>query len=163
MIKLRPLCRNDLEDFLCWAGDDEVTRTVTWESYKTKEKALEFLKNVAEPHPWFKAICINDKPIGSISLNKGVDIYSCKAVLGYVLTKEFWGHGYTTQAVEETKRTCFKDLNVNRIEAFVDPENIASQRVLEKAGFIREGLMRKCIISKGILKDRYIFSFLSTD
>lgn len=163
MISLRPLCSTDLEDFLIWAGDDEVTKTVTWNSYKTKEQALEFLNKVAEPHPWFKAICLNDRPIGSISLNKGVEIYSCKAVMGYVLAKDFWGRGFTTQAVEETKRTCFTDLNISRIEAFVDPENIASQRVLEKTGFIREGLMRKCIIIKGNLRDRYIYSYLSTD
>ena len=51
-------------------------------------------------------------------------------------------------------------MNIERIEAFVDPINIGSQRVLEKNGFIQEGLLRNYVIQKGILKDRFIYSFL---
>lgn len=128
-ITLRPLKSTDIDDFMVWASDDYVTRTVTWDTYKTKELATEFLENKVNKHPWFKAICLNRKPIGSISLNKGEGIYSSKAVLGYVLAKKYWGQGYTTQAVEKTKIVAFKDLSIKRIEAYVDPENVASWKV----------------------------------
>ena len=58
----------------------------------------------------------------------------------------------------------FKDLpNLVRLQSFVAVENIASQRVLEKAGVHKEGLLRKYTYIKGNIMDLFVYSFLATD
>ena len=89
--------------------------------------------------------------IGSITLEKGKGIYACKAEIGYVLSIKYWGCGIATLGVKLAIDQGFKDLDVDRIEAFIDP-------ILEKNNFIREGLLKNYILQKGVLKDRYIYA-----
>ena len=81
----------DVEDFMEWAVDDEVTKYMMWNSYTSKSDAESFFANVVEKHPWFKAICLDEKVIGSITLDKGKGAHSCKAELGYVIARKYWG------------------------------------------------------------------------
>lgn len=159
-ITLKALTSEDLEAFWKWAGDPEVAKTMTWEAYTSSLAAEKFLKEVAEGHLWFKAICLDGFPVGSITLTRGQASFSCKAELGFVLAKEHWGKGIATEAVKKALKIGFKDLNIQRIEALVDPDNIASQRVLIKAGMHCEGLLKNYILFKGSLRDRYIYSFI---
>ncbi|XWS68376.1 hypothetical protein CRYUN_Cryun04dG0084700 [Craigia yunnanensis] len=53
--------------------------------------------------------------------------------------------------------------NVVRLEAFVDVDNKGSQRVVEKVGFEKEGMLRKYAYLRGKLRDLFLYSFLSTD
>ena len=55
-IMLRPLAINDLDSFMVWATDSEVTRHLRWEPYTSRVTAKDFFKNVVEKHPWFQAI-----------------------------------------------------------------------------------------------------------
>ena len=137
VITLRALTVADIDDFMLWATDDEVTKYLRWESYQSHEEAEIFLKTVAEKHPWFQAIVLNNRVIGSITLDQGKGDRCCTAELGYVSAKQEWGHGYMTQAVQLAVQLGFKNLGVKRIEAYVLPINIASQVVLERSGFIR--------------------------
>lgn len=162
-MSLQPLTSLNIDDFMEWATDEEVTQYMMWDTYSSRSAAEYFFANVVDSHPWFKAIYLGDKVIGSMTLDKGRGAHSCKAELGYVLTRKYWGKGYATQAIKLALETGFEDLNVERIEAFVDPSNIGSQRVLEKNGFLREGLLKNYIIQKGKLKDRYIYSFLKSN
>lgn len=160
---VKTLSSTDIDDFMEWATDDEVTRYMMWDSYKTRGAAEDFFNNVVEKHDWFKAICSGEKVIGSITLNKGKGTHSCKAELSYVLAKKYWGYGYATQAIQLALTTGFKELEVERLDAYVDLTNIGSQRVLEKNGFTREGLLRNYVIQKGIVKDRYVYSILKAE
>lgn len=162
-ISLRTLSSADIDDFMEWATDDEVTRFMMWDSYKSREDAEIFFKNVVEKHGWFKAICLGEKVIGSMTLDKGKGAHSCKAELGYVLAKKYWGKGLVTQAIKNALVAGFTDLEVERIEAYVDPANVGSQRVLEKNGFTREGLLRNYVFQKGVVKDRYIYSITKNE
>jgi RimJ/RimL family protein N-acetyltransferase len=159
-IALKTFTSNDVDDFLEWATDDEVTQYMMWNSYTSYGEALDFLVNVVEKHPWFKAICLGTKVIGSITLDKGKGAHSCKAELGYVIARNYWGKGLATQAINLALKTGFEDLDVKRIEAYVDPFNIGSQRALEKNSFEREGVLRSCVVQKGVIKDRFIYAFL---
>lgn len=162
-MSLRTLTSENIDDFMDWATDDEVTQYMMWDSYTSRSEAEHFFESVVAGHPWFKAICLGDKVIGSMTLDKGKGAHSCKAELGYVLAKKYWGKGYATQAIKLTLEAGFDDLDIVRIDAYVDPGNIGSQRVLEKNGFIREALLKNFIIQKGELKDRYIYSFLKSN
>lgn len=162
-LSLKEFTVADVDDFMEWATDDEVTKYMMWSSYSSREEAEKFILTVVQPHPWFKAICLGEKVVGSITLDKGKGSHCCKAEAGYVVARKYWGQGLATQAVKLAVRNGFADLNVERIEAFVDPDNVSSQRVLDKSGFIREGLLRNCILQRGMLKSRYVYSVLRTD
>ncbi|RYQ99398.1 hypothetical protein Ahy_B07g087348 [Arachis hypogaea] len=88
----------------------------------------------------------------------------CKADIGYAVAADYWGQGIATKAVKMAVPQVFNDLSyLVRLQAFTSPENKASQRALEKAGFLKEGLLRKYTYFKGNIKDSVVFSFLSTD
>ena len=86
------------------------------------------------------------------------------ANISYAMGADYWGQGIVTMTLKEAISLVFKEFpDLVRIEALVAFENKASQRVLEKVGFLKEGLMRKYGFSKGEIKDVFIYSFLSTD
>ncbi len=159
-ITLKAFSLADIDAFMEWATDNEVTKYMMWNSYNSRSEAEAFFTSVVEKHLWFKSICLGEKVIGSITLDKGKGIHSCKAELGYVVARKYWGNGLATQAIKLAIEAGFRDLDVERIEAYVDPANIGSQRVLEKSKFIQEGLLRSYVIQKGVLKDRLIYSFI---
>ena len=70
-VQILPFFEEHLEDFLEWATDDEVTKYLLWNSYSSKSSAQEFLRTVVAKHRWFKAICVDGKVIGSITLDQG--------------------------------------------------------------------------------------------
>lgn len=163
-ISLRPLELSDIDDFMVWVSDPKVARFCPWESYTNKEDGINYIKTKVPQHPWFRAICVNNRPVGATSVrpNSGNDI--CRAELGYVLASKYWGKGIATQAVKIVTKTIFDEWpHLERLEALVVVGNVGSQRVLEKAGFTREAVLRKYRILKGTTRDRVIFSLLSTD
>ncbi|GMI64231.1 hypothetical protein like AT2G32030 [Hibiscus trionum] len=163
-LSLRPLDVSDIDAFMVWATDEKVTRFCTWEPYTNKEDGLNYIKNTILPHPWFRAICVDDRPIGAISVTSNSGNDRCRGELGYVLAWKYWGRGIATRAVGMVGETIFDEWShLERLEALVDVENLGSQRVLEKAGFQREGVLRKYVVLKGRSRDMVMFSLLSTD
>ena len=163
-ISLRKFELSDLEDFMAWASDARVARFCRWNAYTSKDDLQKYMERTVFPHPWFRAICLEGRPVGAISvgLNSGDD--KCRGELGYVLATEHWGKGIMVEAVRMATKEVFCHVaGLERIEALVDEENRASQRVLEKVGFVREGLLRKYVILKGRTRDVYVYSLLSTD
>ena len=160
-LSLKTFTSANVSDFMEWATDNEVTKHLMWNCYSSTSEAEVFFTNVVEKHPWFKAICLGEKVIGSITLDKGKGVHSCKAELGYVIARKYWGKGFATTAIHIAVQTGFQDLGIERIEAYVDPTNISSQRVLEKNAFEKEGVLRKCVVQKGIVKDRFIYACLN--
>lgn len=151
-ISLRPLTSDDIEDFLVWAMDDRVTSHLSWESYRNREDALRFLIDVVEPHLFFMAICLQDRVIGAITLNHSKPH---TAEIGYAIAYDYWGKGYITEAIKEAVTIGLG--GVNRIEAFVDPQNIGSQKALEKAGFKQVDYLIKHTMHRKELRDRILY------
>lgn len=163
-INLRPFDLSDIDDFMVWATDDRVARVCRWDAFTNKEDVLDYMKEKVIPHPWMRAICIEGRPIGAISIIPGTDNDRCRGELGYVLATNYWGRGIVTVAVKMVINSIFSEWpHLERVEAIVDVENHGSQKVLEKAGFLREGILRKYFILKGRARDAVIYSFLSTD
>lgn len=157
-ISLRKLTSADLDHFYLWASDLEVTKTMAWDAYQSKEEAKYFLKNHVDHHPCFYAICLDNIPIGSITLNQGQVANTCRAELGYVLAKSYWSKGITTIAVKKMLTRGFQELSICRIEALVHPQNLASQKVLINSGMHLEGYLKKYLYFKGIIQDRLLYS-----
>ncbi|KAL6218266.1 hypothetical protein ACLB2K_011481 [Fragaria x ananassa] len=108
--------------------------------------------------------CIDDRSIGFISVFPRSGDESHKADISYAVSPNYWGHGIVTEVVKIAVPQEFKDFpHLLRLQAGAIPNKEASQRVLEKAGFQREGLFRKYGYMKGEIIDLVVYSFLSTD
>ncbi|XP_061338293.1 uncharacterized protein LOC133285135 [Gastrolobium bilobum] len=162
-ISIRPFKLSDVDDVLLWAGDDRVTKNARMETCGSRVEALAFIRD-EYIHPLGRSICLDDMSIGIVWVLpwRGDDRY--KADLGYALGFNYWGHGIATTALKIVLSQVFQEFpHLRRLQAFTLVENKASQRVLEKVGFHREGLLRMFFNFKGKLDDLFVFSFLSTD
>ncbi|OMO85662.1 hypothetical protein COLO4_21503 [Corchorus olitorius] len=163
-ITLRPYEVFDIDEFLEWANDEEVIRLSRLEHFNSREDALCYFKEVVIPHPCYRAICLDGRPIGFIFFEPGSGKTRCRGLIGYALGAKYWGQGITTKAVKMLTSAVFKEFpEIERVEAFVAVENKASERVLEKAGFQKEGILRKWIVLNGKTTDVSMFGLLSTD
>jgi len=161
-ITLRPFKESDADDVLLWASDERVMQYMRLELCKSREQALNFIKNECI-YPFQQSICLNDHSIGIVFVLPYPDA-KFKADVGYAIGFNYWGQGVATKAVKILLSRVFQDFpDLVRLQANTRPDNIASQRLLEKVGFQREGLFRKGIYNKGNIEDFCIFSFLSTD
>src|SRR5579875_3269071 len=97
--------------------------------------------------------------IGWCSLNRWNPDYR-SASLGYCYAEAAWGHGYATEAAHAVLQWAFDTLDLNRVQAETDTRNVASARVLEKLGFVREGTLREDCIVNGDVSDSWVFGLL---
>ena len=97
---------------------------------------------------------------GGISVTAGSDVYRRDGELGYWLGEPFWGRGIMTGAVRQICREAFGRLDIVRIHAAVYARNGASCRVLEKAGFTREGILRQSVYKNGEVLDACLYALL---
>ncbi|EOY05722.1 hypothetical protein QUC31_016622 [Theobroma cacao] len=163
-ISLRRFLISDVDDFLKWASADKVTRYLRWNTITSREEALSYLEKVAIPQPYRRSICLDDHSIGYVSIKPGSGDDECRAHLGYAVSAEYWGQGIATAALKMAVSNVFKEFpGLVRLEAIVLVENQGSQKVLEKVGFLKEGLLRKYGFFKGEIRDVLVYSFLSTD
>ncbi|MES2295743.1 MAG: GNAT family N-acetyltransferase [Pseudomonadota bacterium] len=86
-----------------------------------------------------------------------------RADIGYLLAKEYWGHGYMGEALTAMLDYSFDALDLNRLEADIDPRNDASARTLERLRFQREGYMRERWIVNGEVCDTAFYGLLRSD
>nr|CAB3497894.1 unnamed protein product [Digitaria exilis] len=168
-VTLRKFELSDVDAMMTWVSDPLVAAPCRWDPYESTEPVLAFLRDVVLPHPWFRAICLagdgnsgEPRPVGALSVSPTAD--PCRFELGYVLARAHWGRGVATAAVKLTVAAVFAEVDgLERVEALVDVANPASQRVLEKAGFTREAVLRKYMVVKGVVRDAVMFSFIKTD
>ncbi|KUO02586.1 GNAT family N-acetyltransferase [Streptomyces caeruleatus] len=82
------------------------------------------------------------------------------ASLGYCFGDAAWGHGYATEAARALLRWAFDTLDLNRVQAETDTRNVASARVLEKLGFLREGTLREDCVVSGEVSDSWVYGLI---
>ncbi|KAL5210509.1 hypothetical protein ABZP36_006132 [Zizania latifolia] len=143
-VTLRRFDLSDVDAMMAWASDPEAAAYCRWEPYDSTEPLLAFIRDTVLPHPWFRAVCLagDSRPVGAVSLAPTAD--ACRGELEYVLARAHWGKGVATAATKRALTTVFGEVKgLERVETLVDVDNPASQRVLEKAGFRREGLLRR--------------------
>ena len=110
-----------------------------------------------EPRPHF-ALTTNDRLIGGVGFERGSDVERLSAVITYWLGRQYWGHGIATMVVAGVSRYAFEQTEIIRLSARVFDGNMASDRVLLKCGFVKEGILRKSIIKDGKIIDGNIYA-----
>jgi RimJ/RimL family protein N-acetyltransferase len=106
----------------------------------------------------FFAIATKLEAIGSIELMLGKDVHRFTAEMGYWLAEPYWEKGIMTDAVQFVTTWAFRELGLHRISAEPYATNTASHRVLEKAGFIREGVLHASAFKDGKILDQFLYS-----
>jgi ribosomal-protein-alanine N-acetyltransferase len=128
--------------FSRYASDPEVTRYLAWSTHRTLDDSAAFVAfSDAQWAAWPAGPYLVFGRDG-VTLFGGAGLvfqHADTAVTGYVLARDVWGRGYATEALEATIAGA-RRVGVRRLEAGVHVEHEASWRVLEKAGFVREGL-----------------------
>jgi len=103
------------------------------------------------------AIDVDGAAVGGIGFEQLDDVYRAGAELGYWLGAGLWGRGIMTDAVRAVTAHAFASTDIHRLQAGVFSWNVPSMRVLEKAGFAREGTYRRAILKDGELGDLAMF------
>jgi RimJ/RimL family protein N-acetyltransferase len=106
------------------------------------------------------AITIDDIAVGSIGVVRKDNVHHFTAEMGYYVAEEYWGKGVMTEAVKQACRYIFTNTDIVRISAETYTPNIASYRVLEKAGFVYEGTLRKSAVKNGQFLDMRIYAII---
>jgi ribosomal-protein-alanine N-acetyltransferase len=172
-IYLRPFRLSDADELLQLQKKNKsffkkysITRPATYYSLETQKDLIEkweqYAKQAIEYH--FGIYKINGRVlIGTISLFQVIRGPLQSAFIGYFLDQEHNGRGYTTEAAKLIVNYAFETLNLHRIEAGVMPHNIGSMRVLEKAGFHKEGIAKKNVKINGRWEDHQVLAIINSN
>ena len=158
--KLRPWKTTDRVSLVQHANNWNISKNMTDlfpfpYSLDNADKFIEMAKKDSLTR--FFAIEINHEAVGGIGLHPQSDIQRMNAELGYWLSETYWGNGIIPKAIDEIVQYGFSNFEINRIFARPFGTNIASQKVLEKCGFMLEAKIENGLIKNGILVDELIY------
>jgi ribosomal-protein-alanine N-acetyltransferase len=149
--------------FRKYAQDLEVTKYLIWQPHETIDVTREYIQKCilswknGDAFPWIIVRKEDNEVIGMFELR----IDGFRADIGYVISREYWGLGYATEIIKAVIEWLLKQDSIFRIWATCDIENLASARALEKAGMLKEGILRRYIIHPNISnepRDSFCFS-----
>ena len=106
------------------------------------------------------AITLDDRAIGSIGIFRKDNIHRCTAEMGYYIAESYWGRGIGSEAVKLACAYVFANTDIVRIFAEPFATNLASCRILEKAGFVLEGALRKNAVKNGVVLDMRMYGLV---
>lgn len=106
----------------------------------------------------FRAIMVDGIVAGNISVEQKSDVYCKDGELGYLLLTDYWSKGIMTEAVRQICEIAFSELDIIRITGLVYAPNVASQRVLEKNDFVREGIQKNAVFKDGQIYDLLLYA-----
>ena len=160
-IKLRPWNIEDAESLVENANNFEIARFMSdaFPYPYTIEHAKNFIAFATKDEPiHIFAIEIEGKAVGGIGIHPQTDIMKKNAELGYWLGEKYWGKGIISKAIQMIIPFAFKTYDITRIYARPFGTNIASQKVLEKAGFVLEARIKENIFKNGAYLDELIYA-----
>jgi len=167
-LRIRLVESADIADLLEVNGDEEVTRFLpyaAWRSLDDGEAWLARMNGLNAAGTGLQFVIVekaSGRAIGTLLLFRH-DEASARAEIGYVMGRAQWGRGLTHEALTALIGYAFGAGGLNRIEANVDPDNVASNRLLLKLGFVLEGRLRENWVTKGNPGDTHVYGLLRRD
>ena len=164
---LRSLEISDAPEMLFLRSDETVMQYIDRERTKTLEDAEIFIQKLKDSIDtnenilW--VISLPDHPntmIGTIGFWR-IQLPHYRAEIGYVLHPGYWNKGIMKEAIEAVNKYGFTNMKLHSIEARINPENIASGKVLEKTGYIREAYFKEDYYYNGRFIDTAVYSLLA--
>lgn len=127
---------------------------------RSAEEFITAMLNSDKDKTYAFAITIEDKAVGSIGVFRKDNIHRRTAEIGYYIAEPYWGQGFGTSAVKQMCQYVFEHTDIIRIFAEPYAYNIASCRILEKSGFVCEGVLRKNAVKNGKILDMKMYSLV---
>lgn len=164
----RNVARHDAKDMFAYTSDPEIARYTTWHAHQSLDDTLRFIEfqltkqREKQVHEWAIVEKRHQKMIGTIGYVWWKPQHHL-AEIAYALSREFWGQGLMTEAVHEILRFGFERMELNRVEARCMVGNIASERVMQKAGMTYEGTLREQLYAKGRFHDLKLYAVLKRE
>ena len=119
-----------------------------------------FLKHMRDQRPETAfAIAVDGQAAGSIAFQLGGDVERVSAEIGYWLGQPFWGRGIATEALVALTEYAVATHRLTRVFAVPFASNTRSCRVLEKAGYVLEGRLRRSAVKDGVITDQLQYAF----
>jgi RimJ/RimL family protein N-acetyltransferase len=164
-LRLRPMSEGDIPAHYAIFSDPEVARYWSREPWTDLAQAEESIKSImaasadgSEARFGIELLSTGEL-IGNVGLHHFFE-QNRRCEIGYALASRHWGQGYATEALRAAIQYGFDALDLNRIEADIDPRNTGSTKVLEKLGFRKEGYMPERWIVFGEFADTVNYGLL---
>jgi len=167
---LRNFQDSDLEAFFAYRNDPEVAKYQGWDFPYPRERAERFIQSIKEvtlpiQGEWIQyAVVLKDtnELIGDLGCHvKNAD--SRQAVIGFTIASNHWRKGYANESVPILLKFLFEDMNMHRVTADCDANNIASFRLLEKLGFRREAHFVESFHFNGAYSSEFYYGMLQRE
>jgi len=157
---LRAWTEDDIPALVVAIDDPEISRWIPLIPHPyTETDARAFLRGEVLPDQLKLAMVLDGVVVGGIGM--GVNSHQYRGTIGYWVARDARGRGLCTRALRLLARHAQQDLELQRVDLITDPENLASQRVAEKVGFQREGVLRAHLRHPdGRIRDSVMFSLL---
>ena len=163
---LRRVNNNDIKEVLALRSNPETMKYIPRPLVKNDDEALEHIAMIEtkiennEGINWAITLKDNPKLIGLIGHYR-IKPEHYRSEIGYMILPEFNGKGIVTEAVQEVVNYGFEAMQLHSIEAVIDPDNIASAKVLEKNNFVKEAHLKENEFYDGRFYDSVIYSLLN--
>jgi [ribosomal protein S5]-alanine N-acetyltransferase len=164
-LTLRKLTLADAGDVFEYASDPEVTRYVFWQTHASVQESVDFLNRHdqlarnGDMTSWAMEHNADRKMIGTCGFVWWRPEHG-KAEIAYAISRKYWSQGLVTEAVNACIAYGFEALKLIRIEARCMPDNIGSERVMQKCGMTYEGTLRQTMLVKGRYIDLKMYAIL---
>lgn len=163
---LRRVVKSDVNEIFALRSDKEIMKYIPRPLAKSTEDALEHIATIDatidknEGINWAITLKNSSKLIGIIGHYR-IQPQNHRAEVGYILHPEFHGRGIIPEALKKVLEYGFNEMELHTIEAVIDPENKASEKVLLKSGFIKEAHFIENQFYEGRFLDTVIYSLLN--
>jgi len=168
-VRLRAVEREDVKTFHQWVNDPEVTRNLSLYLPMSMFEEENWFNGMAQRDPNTRALAIDIRDgggwrmIGNCAMFD-IDWINRSGELGIMIgDKAEWNKGFGTEAMTLLQRHGFETLNLNRISLKVYADNARAVRAYEKAGFVREGRLRRAVYKHGSYDDVILMSVLCSE
>jgi RimJ/RimL family protein N-acetyltransferase len=130
----------------------------------TAADARQFIQSIALARPTTSfAITVDGEAVGGTGFAPGADVERYSAEVGYWLGEPLWGRGIAPDAVRLLSDYAFRTCNMLRLFALPFADNLQSIRVLEKAGYVREAILRASSVKHGVPRDQALYALINTN
>jgi ribosomal-protein-alanine N-acetyltransferase len=160
---LREWRKGDIESLVRHANNIKIWRNLHDafpHPYTRADAEIWIQQTSTVPTGMIYAIVVDGDAVGGIGITPMKLEHRRTAAIGYWLSETHWGRGITTEALRAMTEIAFASFDLARLEAFVFEWNLASTRVLEKAGYTREARMKKRITKDGRTVDCFLYALI---
>lgn len=127
----------------------------------TMDDAVEWIDRMMKQQPLLNLVIdVDGELAGVIGIEMRNDVYQKAPLIGYWLGEAHWGRGIMTTAIKFMVNYAFTNLDIVRLQAGVFSNNPRSMRVLEKAGFMKEGILKSSVIKNGVILDEHVYGLV---